>query len=114
VKALLSAAFLLVATGAASDSFIVPQVKFSQPIVATYHCPSGKPFTVTYWNGDNGQSFALMPIAGKPTLLVNTMSADGVRYAAGSIVWRTRGRNGDLYDARVDPDKPMLAGCRSR
>jgi membrane-bound inhibitor of C-type lysozyme len=114
MKTLLSAAFLLVATGAASDSFIVPQVKVGQPIVATYHCPTGKAFTVTYWNGDNGQSFALMPISGKPTLLVNTMSADGVRYTAGSIVWWTKGRDGDLYDARVDPDKPMLAGCSSR
>jgi membrane-bound inhibitor of C-type lysozyme len=114
MKALLSAAFLLVATGAASDSFIVPQVKFGPPVVATYHCPTGKPFTVTYWNGDNGQSFALMPIAGKPTLLVNTLSADGVRYAAGSIVWWTKGSIADLYDARVDPEKPMLAGCRSR
>jgi membrane-bound inhibitor of C-type lysozyme len=114
MKALLSAAFLLVATGAASDSLIVPQVKFSQPVVATYHCATGKPFTVTYWNGDNGQSFALMPIAGKPTLLVDTMAADGVRYAAGSIVWWTRGREGNLYDARVDPDKPTVAGCSSR
>jgi membrane-bound inhibitor of C-type lysozyme len=113
MKALLSAAFLLVATGAATDSLIVPQVKFGPPVVATYHCPSGKPFTVTYWNGDNGQSFALMPVDGKPTLLVNTMSADGVRYAAGFVVWWTKGPEGDLYDSRVDAGKPVLAGCRS-
>lgn len=113
MKALLSAAFLLVATGAASDSLIIPQVKFGQPVVATYHCPTGKPFTVTYWNGDNGQSFALMRIDGRPTLLVNTMSADGVRYAAGSAVWWTKGRDADLYDSRVEPEKPTLAGCSS-
>lgn len=112
MKALLSAAFLLVATGAATDSLIVPQVKFGPPVVATYHCPNGKPFAVTYWNGDNGQSFALMPVDGKPTLLVNVMSADGVRYAAGFVVWWTKGREGNLYDSRVDAEKPVL-GCRS-
>jgi membrane-bound inhibitor of C-type lysozyme len=54
-----------------------------------------------------------MPVDGKPTLLVNTMSADGVRYAAGFVVWWTKGWNGDLYDSRVDAGKPVLAGCRS-
>ena len=69
---------------------------------------------MTYWNGDNGQSFALMPVDGKPTLLVNTMSADGVRYAAGFVVWWTKGRKGDLYDSRADPEKPTRAGCSSQ
>jgi membrane-bound inhibitor of C-type lysozyme len=41
------------------------------------------------------------------------MSADGVRYQAGFITWWSKGRGGDLYDARVDPNRPVLTGCTS-
>jgi membrane-bound inhibitor of C-type lysozyme len=102
--ALVLAAMSLLAGPAAAQSLAIPGVKTGKPITGTYRCPTGKPFTVTYWNGDNGQSFALVPIDGKPTLLVSLISGSGVRYGAGSVIWWTKGRNADLYNARMDPD----------
>ncbi|QDE37898.1 lysozyme inhibitor [Luteibacter pinisoli] len=105
MKAVLALVLLLLPTPPlAAQTLAIPQVNTGRPIVATYRCPTGKPFKVTYWNGDNGQSFALVPIAGKPLLLVNLMSADGARYGAGSVVWWTKGRNADLYNEGMDPD----------
>jgi membrane-bound inhibitor of C-type lysozyme len=92
---------------------VVPQIQLGKPIVATYRCVGGQSFKVTYWNASNGQSFALLPVQGRPMLLVNAMSADGVRYQAGFITWWSKGRGGDLYDTRVSSDKPVLQGCRS-
>jgi membrane-bound inhibitor of C-type lysozyme len=87
----------------------IPGVATGKPMVFTYHCPTGKPFTVSYWSGDNGQSFALVPIDGKPQLLVSLMSASGVRYAAGSVIWWTKGRNADLYHSgSMDPDSGQV------
>jgi membrane-bound inhibitor of C-type lysozyme len=93
---------------------VVPQIQLGKPIVATYRCVGGQSFKVTYWNASNGQSFALLPVQGRPMLLVNAMSADGVRYQAGFVTWWSKGRGGDLYDARVSADKPVLRGCQSK
>jgi membrane-bound inhibitor of C-type lysozyme len=93
---------------------VVPQIQLGQPIAATYRCVGGQSFKVTYWNASNGQSFALLPVQGRPMLLVNGMSADGVRYQAGFVTWWNKGRSGDLYDARVSTDKPVLRGCQSK
>jgi membrane-bound inhibitor of C-type lysozyme len=93
---------------------VVPQIQLGRPIAATYRCVGGQSFKVTYWNASNGQSFALLPVQGRPMLLVSGMSADGVRYQAGFITWWNKGRGGDLYDARVSADKPVLRGCQSK
>ena len=93
---------------------IVPQIQLGRPIVATYRCAGGQSFKVTYWNASNGQSFALLPVQGRPMLLVNGMSADGARYQGGFATWWSKGRGGDLYDARVSTDKPVLRGCQSK
>jgi membrane-bound inhibitor of C-type lysozyme len=105
MKPLIALAVLsFVALPAGAQSLAIPGVKTGKPTTGTYRCPTGKPFTVSYWNGDNGQSFALLPIDGKPTLLVSLISGSGVRYAAGSVIWWTKGRHADLYNAGMDPD----------
>jgi len=77
-----------------------------------YTCATGKILQVTYWNMANGQSFALVPVKGKPLLFVNTMSASGAKYQAGSYTWWTKGPRADLYDAMDGEDAPpMLSDC---
>jgi membrane-bound inhibitor of C-type lysozyme len=110
----LAAATLAFGQAAHAGSLSVPQVQVGPPIHATYRCPGGKRLEVTYLNGRNGQSFALLPVDGVPTLLVSTAAGSGVRYQSGFVTWWNKGRNGDFYDARVDPDKPVLRGCTSR
>ena len=113
ISLLLMAATLPISAQALAGSLAVPQIQIDRAIDAVYRCPGGRSFKVTYWNARNGQSFALVPVQGTPTLLVSTMSADGVRYQSGFITWWNKGRGGDLYDARVDPNRPVLRGCTS-
>ena len=113
ISLLLMATTLPISAQALAGSLAVPQIQIDRAIDAVYRCPGGRSFKVTYWNARNGQSFALVPVQGTPTLLVSTMSADGVRYQSGFITWWNKGRGGDLYDARVDPNRPVLRGCTS-
>ncbi|WP_198670175.1 MliC family protein [Dyella sp. C9] len=110
-RMLLAVASLATSVQAWAAPLVVPQIQIDRAIDAVYRCPGGKSLKVTYFNGNNGQSFALMSLQGVPTLMVNTMSADGVRYQAGFMTWWNKGRGGDLYDARVDPNRPVLRGC---
>lgn len=110
---LLSALTLPLSVPALAGPLAIPQIQIDKAIDAVYRCPGGRSFKVTYWNASNGQSFALIPLQGKPTLLVSTMSADGVRYQSGFFTWWSKGRGADLYDARVDTDRPTLRGCTS-
>lgn len=110
---LFTAASVSMSAQAAAGPLVVPQVQIGKAMDAVYRCPGGRSFKVTYWNASNGQSFALMPIDNTATLLVSTMSADGVRYQSGFFTWWSKGRGGDLYDARVDPNRPVLQGCVS-
>ncbi|WP_109127162.1 MliC family protein [Dyella sp. C11] len=110
---LLGVASLPLSVEAFAGPLLVPQVQIDRAIDAVYRCPGGRSFKVTYFNARNGQSFALVPVKGTPMLLVAGMSADGVRYQAGFVTWWSKGQGGDLYDARVDPDRPVLKGCTS-
>ncbi|MFM0627860.1 MliC family protein [Paraburkholderia xenovorans] len=77
-----------------------------------YTCATGKILHVTYWNTANGQSFALVPVKGKQLLFVNTLSASGAKYQAGSYTWWTKGPRADLYDAMAGENAPpMLSDC---
>ena len=114
MKVLPFTGLLLFAGSAGATSMSVPLVQVKQTITADYHCPSGERFSVTYLNASNGQSFAVLQYQGKTMLLVNGMSADGVRYQADSITWWIKGRAGTLFDARIDPDKPVLDGCATK
>nr|WP_259295086.1 MliC family protein [Paraburkholderia sp. DHOC27] len=77
-----------------------------------YTCATGKILRVTYWNASNGQSFALVPVKGRPMLFVDTLAASGVRYQAGSYVWWTKGPRADLYDTTAGENAPpILSDC---
>ncbi len=77
-----------------------------------YTCATGKILQVTYWNTANGQSFALVPVKGQPMLFVNTLSASGAKYQAGSYTWWTKGPRADLYDATAGENAPpILSDC---
>lgn len=110
------ASLALLAMAAASpgaQTLHVPGVALTPRPSMTYQCPGSSPVAVTYANGDNGQSFALVVIDGKPLLMVDSIAASGVRYAAGSMVWWTKGKHADLYDLRKDPEKPIRTDCTS-
>ncbi len=83
--------------------------------VTLYRCANQpKPVRVAYWLARNGQSFALVPVDGKPMLFVDTLSASGVRYQAGRYVWWTKGPTGNLADTIAgDNAPPLLADCRA-
>ncbi len=105
---------LLAVTSAEAGSLQVPQVQTGTPITRTYQCEGGKSLQVTYWNSNNGQSFALVPVEGKPLLFVDTLAASGVKYDAGHYTWWTKGNHGDLYDMTAGPNAPpIIAGCAS-
>lgn len=77
-----------------------------------YTCATGKILHVTYWNTSNGQSFALVPVKGKPLLFVNVMSGSGAKYQAGSYIWWTKGPRADLYDVMNGENaSPILSDC---
>lgn len=77
-----------------------------------YTCADGKTFKVTYINGTNGQSFALVPVAGRNLLFVGVIAASGVKYVADRYTWWTKGPGADLYDAMNEASpKPVVSGC---
>jgi len=77
-----------------------------------YTCATGKILQVTYWNAQNGQSFAVLPVKGTPMLFVNTLSGSGAKYQAGSYTWWTKGPRADLYDAMNGENAPpVLSDC---
>ena len=78
----------------------------------SYTCAQGKTFKVTYLNAKNGQSFALVPVAGRNLLFVATIAASGVKYQADRYTWWTKGPGADLYDTMSDTSpKPVVSGC---
>lgn len=112
IKPLCVVVSLLVVSPAFADAFKLPQIQLARTITQTYRCAGGKSLQVTYLNAANGQSFALLPVEGKPLLFVDTMAASGVRYQAGRYVWWNKGNNGDLYDAmQGELAAPVVAGC---
>ncbi len=78
----------------------------------SYTCANGKTFKVSYLNAQNGQSFAVVPVAGRSLLFVATLAASGVKYQADRYTWWTKGPRADLYDATAGENAaPVLAGC---
>ncbi|KAF1055968.1 MAG: Membrane-bound lysozyme inhibitor of C-type lysozyme [Burkholderia gladioli] len=90
----------------------VEEIDTDARTVSTYRCANRpKPVRGAYWLARTGQSFALVPVDGKPMLFVDTVSASGARYQAGRYVWRTKGRTGSLRDEIGGQDAPPLADC---
>jgi membrane-bound inhibitor of C-type lysozyme len=88
------------------------QIEIKDHQTHKYTCATGKILRVSYWNTSNGQSFALVPVKGKPLLFVNTLSGSGAKYQAGSYTWWTKGPRADLYDATSGENAPpMLSDC---
>ena len=100
---------------ATADTFHAPGIDVASTSTHTYQCEGGKSLAVTYWNSQAGQSFALLPVEGKPMLFVDTIAASGVKYVAGRYTWWTKGERGDLYDAMAGANAaPVMAGCMAR
>ena len=100
---------------ATADTFHAPGIEVASTSTHTYQCEGGKALTVTYWNSRDGQSFALVPVDGKPLLFVDTIAASGVKYMAGRYTWWTKGERGDLYDAMAGVNAaPVMVGCMAR
>jgi membrane-bound inhibitor of C-type lysozyme len=100
------------ACAAQAASLDVREIQTQSRHTYRYTCADGKTFKVTYINGTNGQSFALVPVAGRNLLFVGVIAASGVRYAADRYVWWTKGPGADLYDAMSEASpKPILSGC---
>ncbi|HVE09921.1 MAG TPA: MliC family protein [Paraburkholderia sp.] len=78
------------------------------PRTQKYTCATGKILSVTYLSAINGQSFAIVPVKGRPMLFVNTVSGSGAKYQAGSYTWWTKGPRADLYDLMAGPDAPPI------
>lgn len=111
---LAGAVALVAATQVSADALKVPQIQTSAPTTRAYQCEGGKSLSVIYWNSYDGQSFALVPVDGKPLLFVDTVAASGVKYEAGRYTWWTKGKGGDLYDMMAGPNAPpIIAGCAS-
>ena len=46
-----------------------------------------------------GNTLALLPLDGKPTLFVDVVSGSGAQYVSGRMIWWTKGPGARLYDA---------------
>lgn len=101
-----------VAPAAAAGSFHLSDIQAKNGRTSKYTCSTGRILQVTYWNAANGQSFALVPVNGQQMLFVDTLSASGVKYQAGSYTWWTKGPRADLYDAtKGENAPPILSNC---
>ncbi|WP_028226200.1 MliC family protein [Paraburkholderia ferrariae] len=102
----------LTAGAAAAAPLAVSEIQTQTRHTFSYTCADGKTFKVTYLNAKNGQSFAILPVAGQSLLFVSTIAASGVRYQADRYTWWTKGPRADLYDATAGENAaPVLAGC---
>ncbi|MCC8396267.1 MliC family protein [Paraburkholderia sp. MMS20-SJTR3] len=115
--ATLTAAATLVSTaafpgGAAAAPLQFRQIEGKHHTTRKYTCATGRILQVTYWDAQNGQSFAVLPVKGTPMLFVNTVSASGAKYQAGSYTWWTKGPRANLYDlASGENAPPLLSDC---
>ena len=102
----------LAVSPAQAASLDVREIQTQSRHTLRYTCADGKTFRVTYLNGTNGQSFALVPVEGRNLLFVGVIAASGVKYVAERYTWWTKGPGADLYDAtNADNPKPILSGC---
>ena len=92
---------------ALANPLLLPEINIEQQQLVHYRCDTGLDLSVRYLNGANGQSFAVLPIDNStPHLLVATLAASGVRYAADFSIWWTKGDSGDLYNLQKDVGDP--------
>jgi membrane-bound inhibitor of C-type lysozyme len=110
--ALLALVSLAAAMHAGATPLNVGEIQTQTRHTFSYTCANGKTFKVSYLNAKNGQSFAIVPVAGQTLLFVSTIAASGVKYQADRYTWWTKGPRADLYDAMAGENAaPILAGC---
>ncbi|CAB3781450.1 hypothetical protein LMG28688_01207 [Paraburkholderia caffeinitolerans] len=110
--AVLGAGASLAAPAAQAASLDVREIQVQPRHTYSYTCADGKTFKVTYINGSNGQSFALVPVGGRRLLFVGVIAASGVKYVADRYTWWTKGPGADLYDDMSEASpKPVVSGC---
>jgi membrane-bound inhibitor of C-type lysozyme len=110
--ALLALALLAAAMHAGATPLNVGEIQTQTRHTFSYTCADGKTFKVSYLNAKNGQSFAIVPVAGQTLLFVSTIAASGVKYQADRYTWWTKGPRADLYDAMAGENAaPIRAGC---
>ncbi|BEV71085.1 MliC family protein [Paludibacterium sp. THUN1379] len=113
MKILLSL-LLALSAGVAGARALVPDIAITETQTVHYQCDGNKTLKVRYLNGHNGQSFALLSVAGKPLLFVQTLAASGVKYQADHYVWWSKGVQGNLFDDMRGPNAaPILANCHT-
>lgn len=106
-------ALLGASASALAKPLLLPEINIEQQQRVHYRCDTGQHLSVNYLNGANGQSFAVLPIDTKPHLLVATLAASGVRYAAEHSIWWAKGNSGDLYNLQKTEDDPTyLIHCQ--
>lgn len=110
MKSLLFAALALSGAAVIAKPLSLPEIPAGQRQVVNYVCADGAKLTVKYYNTKNGQSFAVLPIAGKTLLLSNVVSGSGAKYAAEQYSWWTKGPEGTLRDEIAD--KVLLGDCK--
>jgi membrane-bound inhibitor of C-type lysozyme len=98
--------------GAAAAPLQFRQIEGKHHTTRKYTCATGRILQVTYWDAQNGQSFAVLPVKGTQMLFVNTVSASGAKYQAGSYTWWTKGPRANLYDLTSGENAPpLLSDC---
>jgi membrane-bound inhibitor of C-type lysozyme len=59
-------------------------------------------------------SLAVFEHEGEPVVAAAGMSASGVRYAGGTVIWWTKGSEASLYDLTLSEDAAPIAECREK
>jgi membrane-bound inhibitor of C-type lysozyme len=89
-------------------------------ITATYDCDRGVTVPVTYVNGDEIDSVAVLNLEGRQITLIQEMSGSGARYgwpSGGSgYVWWSKGDAATLYwrDGETTIEEVLYSECQAR
>src|SRR5690606_10897215 len=76
---------------------------------ASYDC-SGPTFDVEYINAGS-VSLAVFEYDAEAIIAANVLSASGARYAAGHLIWWTKGAQASLYDLTQGEDASPILQC---
>ncbi len=78
-------------------------------LTASYDC-SGATLDVEYINAGS-VSLAVFEYDAEPVVAANVLSASGARYAAGHLIWWTKGAQASLYDLTQGEDASPVLQC---
>ncbi|WEX10098.1 MliC family protein [Chelativorans sp. AA-79] len=81
-------------------------------VKVSYDC-GGNSMSVDYVNA-GPVSLAVFEHEGEPVIAAAGLSASGVRYVGGRLVWWTKGPEASLYDATKGENAAPIAECREQ